>query len=557
MLEFIKSPKSENVLFTYDIRDSEKKLVGHSKVLKDTNFIYPYPYILEIEIERVNKQDKDAYYHEALRQNLYKFINLCGYSNGQNTVLAVHLNNNVSRKALEIEKFKFTEDGFAVFKMQDLYARMSRQYATPNNKSISLLQTSQKKTKKNKASGDISRHDTKTSVIIKNTRELDFNRGLDFNKGFIISSAGVNGLLYTQLQKYLMSRGLEPTDNPQMKPLVLWIEMLENYRFDSQYFNTQSFIMNQLNDNKEIITNKANLYANFKKYYPRECSIFMAASWPLNKFIKDTKLIGMVMSMKKTYIIRPAGKGAFSGKDIYVVNTPRQIEQAYNKTRKYEQVLISEYITNPLLLDKRKFHLRIYFMVGLLGDFFVSKVFDFCKVFKAIKPYYTSRDDTLRDKASRGKIGDWSNKDIHDTHARGNPRDLFWPFDIPSNNTKLQHDYKTIYMPKICECLKLVSMFIKNRFARYTQSKNGYEIFGCDFLITDENRVILMEINDKVGYGCQTTDATMKLSKLYFDIIIKYILKPCLDSLDSLKDVSASALENRLSKLDWLVISKI
>ena len=52
----------------------------------------------------------------------------------------------------------------------------------------------------------------------------------------------------------------------------------------------------------------------------------------------------------------------------------------------------------------------------------------------------------------------------------------------------------------------------------------------CDFLITTDNNIILMEINDKVGYKCQSMDTTFKLSKLYFDTLIKNIFKPILNN---------------------------
>ena len=39
-----------------------------------------------------------------------------------------------------------------------------------------------------------------------------------------------------------------------------------------------------------------------------------------------------------------------------------------------------------------------------------------------------------------------------------------------------------------------------------------------------------MEINDKVGYKCQSMDTTFKLSKLYFDTLIKNIFKPILNN---------------------------
>jgi hypothetical protein len=537
MLEFVRKSQ-DGVLVAYNIKDENGKYIGHSSISsKDGK-----KYILDINI--LDKQDIEDYFHEVLRQNLYRFINMGKHG----IVLEYHLKKNskgnaLITRALAIERFKLGKShdltGNDIYEYQTNLAGMRK-----NSRSVA--------TTKNNKSSKISRT-RKSSRTKKNITPLSI-KVKGYEKSFIISSAKINSLIYTPLQEYLAGLGFHETDDANARLVIMWTEMLENYKFDSRYFKTESFIMNQLDDSKEIITNKANLYENFKKHYPQQCKEFMATSWPLKSFMKtmqdnprdnprDKNKYGYGNWNGGAYIVRPAGKGAFSGKDIYIVSNPRQIADAYNKTRKYEKVLISEYITNPLLLDKRKFHLRVYFMVGLLnndsdGDIFVSKVFDFCKVFKAIKPYFTHA----------GQVGDWDDKNIHDTHARGNPRDIFWPYDVPSY---LREAFQNIYMPKIRECLRFVSKFIQGKIMRYPQSRNAFEIFGCDFLITDDDRVILMEINDKVGYGCLTTEATLKFSQLYFDIIIKYILTPLLESHHGKEQIDT------LKKLDWLVFSKI
>jgi hypothetical protein len=49
-------------------------------------------------------------------------------------------------------------------------------------------------------------------------------------------------------------------------------------------------------------------------------------------------------------------------------------------------------------------------------------------------------------------------------------------------------------------------------------NSNGYEIFGVDVLLTNKNRVKLLEINDKIGY------AMMNLKKNYKFINDTFIL---------------------------------
>jgi hypothetical protein len=269
--------------------------------------------------------------------------------------------------------------------------------------------------------------------------------------------------------------------------------------------------MNILADSKNIITNKANLYTNFKKYYPNECNQYMAASWQLKDFIKNASLVDRIKSKKDVFIIRPAGIGAFSGKDIFVVYNDITLKNAIENTRKYNNVLISEYITNPLLFENKKFHVRIYFLVSIINNKLNSRIFDFYEIFTAEKPY---------------KNSDWLNKDIHDTHARGNDEELIFPMD--NKDLKLKNAFTNTYIPKIKNCLKLVSKFIDGQVKPYPQAENAFEIFGCDFLIKDNGDIVLMEINDKVGYKCQTTKTTIRLSKCYFNTIIKDIFEQLL-----------------------------
>ena len=40
----------------------------------------------------------------------------------------------------------------------------------------------------------------------------------------------------------------------------------------------------------------------------------------------------------------------------------------------------------------------------------------------------------------------------------------------------------------------------------YEESKMAYEVFGCDFLVTTDLNVVLMEINQRVGFFCIPND---------------------------------------------------
>ena len=499
-MNFINIPRKSSVngeeyLFNYEIKVNNQ-IIGVSNVFQNDNT----DAFLNIEIYKL---DNKIYFAQILMQSILKYINLVGSKGNQK--LFIILPNNAY-----YEIFIVMAQNFVFVKNYD--SKRLYQLSVDDN-IIDTLRNSLSKIALNKYS----------STKLKG-----------YDKSYIISAAKINGLIYTTLQNYLNSNELVEISDKMSHPFLLWIELLENYKFDANYFDTKCYLMNILNDNKIIISNKANLYFNFNKYYPTQCEKYMARSWYIDEFINNDKLIDLLRAnknkdndSKSVYIVRPAGIGAFSGKSIYMVDDVKSLMNARDNTRKYEKVIISKYINNPLLLDGKKMHLRVYFLVALIDEYIATTIFDFYEVFTAQETY---------------KNSDYHNKDIHDTHAKGNDKEIIYPFDIIDST--LYNDYINTYLPKIKDCLTYVSKFIKGRINRFPQAKNAFEIFGCDFLITRDNNVILMEINDKVGYKCQSINTTMRLSKLYFETLIKYIFKPILTN-------------THLEEQDWLYLSKI
>ncbi len=543
MVEFIDITKDTNdtYLFAFEIKDTtnKKRLIGYSRVYKpvlDEKSHYKLNYELEIKID--DMLDIKTYFHEVLRQSLYKFINLISSNLEWNKIiLAISENklttskqlHNIISNALETEYFKYDKDSheyhfrLANIKALNIYTTVSRttsssrRHKTNATKTLKHSSTSlshlHNKTLKHKLN-KINKHNKLNKINKIKPSRNGYSNGYD--KTFVISSGKINGLIYTPIQRYLISSGYKEIDDPNSRPTLLIIDLNEHNKYNTAYFNTQCLIMNKLNDNKEIISNKANLYYNFKRAYPKECDKFMAASWPLMEFVKNPNLRKRIAQDNEVFIVRPAGIGAFSGKDISVVNTPKQLEKAIARTRKYKKVLISKYITNPLLLDGKKCHLRVYYMVSYINGVVNSKVIDFYEVMTALKPY---------------KKGDWGNPDIHDTHGGSSEKVIVWPDDISS--ISLKNKFMQGYVPKIKSCLDLVTKLVADKIAPYPQALQAYEVFACDFLMLDNGEIILMEINDKVGFNTSTTESTIRLSNLYFDAVINQIIEPVLKSKHS------------------------
>ena len=326
-----------------------------------------------------------------------------------------------------------------------------------------------------------------------------------YSSTFIISSKKeMRGLDYTTLRQGLINLGLVEISDPTTTPYVLWMEQLDNNKFDAKYYKTQCFIMNILNDEKTRITDKSNLYFNFNKEYPEACKKYMAQTWELNDFLRDNVFS---QSKNKAFIVRPVGKGAFSGKDIIRFDDAAKLEEArklyINKdgTSKYDSVIVSEYITNPMLYTGRKFHLRTYFLISTISGKYKTYFYNIYELFTAKNPYNNIN---------------YADKDVHDTHFASTAGDILCPRDL---DPTLKNVFATQIYPKMEDCMSYISKLMEGHTNPYEQSENAFEVFGCDFLVKDNYDVVLMEINDKTGFTMNSIENKKTFSAIYLGVI--------------------------------------
>ena len=247
-------------------------------------------------------------------------------------------------------------------------------------------------------------------------------------------------------------------------------------KYDHKYYDIETKLQNILakgNNGVEIITDKYNLYFNMLKYEPEICKKHMMKSYKIDKNFKVND---------KVYIIKPVGKGFYSGNGIHIITTQKEYDKLF-PTLKSNKYIISEYLVNPFLLYKKKFHLRVYFLVTNINNKTDWSVFNTFEVVTSKENY---------------KMSDYTNTEIHDTHFKYNLKDIFL------NN----HTYKMFKITiseynyitnQIFIILKSVFNLVKKHSRPYKNAKNAFEIFGCDFLIDDNLIVYLLEINDHIG----------------------------------------------------------
>jgi hypothetical protein len=214
-----------------------------------------------------------------------------------------------------------------------------------------------------------------------------------------------------------------------------------------------------------------------------------------SNFIARTAALDKFEYTGGVWILRPSHIMACSGLDILVVSNSEEFNRAkefyaaraqahhrFHKLHmKYYHVIVSEYIMEPLLMQERKFHLRLYMLVR-----------------NNRRPSIARRHGRILTAADPYKQADWSNKRIHDTHVKSTRADFLYPRDFPAQDM----------LPGINEQLNALEVTLSTLCADITpytaQAKSAYEIFGLDIMVRADGRVVLIEIND--NWGCKFED---------------------------------------------------
>jgi hypothetical protein len=244
---------------------------------------------------------------------------------------------------------------------------------------------------------------------------------------------------------------------------------------------------------KNVITDKAQLYMEMSKKCPEICKKYMAESW----FLNDEKRVAEYSEADDgVLIIKPLGVGAGGGEGIVYVTNKEELTEFTNAVKRRKQskdkgtkdYLVSKYIRNPMLIEGKKFHLRMYFMVCMRpnhkSDWFL---FEEGKIITAELPY---------------KDADYMNKKIHDTHFKSTKKNRLFP---ESRELGLSDKEAKNIMQQMREVLRCAYDVYKPHIASTRESKYGFEVFGCDFMVTSDTDVKLLEINARHDYGVNDT----------------------------------------------------
>lgn len=298
--------------------------------------------------------------------------------------------------------------------------------------------------------------------------------------------------------------------------------------FDRKLYNVKTNNKNSLIHNTDQgFTNKLKLYFNMKNLFKHidyyNNNFFMCKSWNIDDLQK-------LPESNKTYIIRPVG--GWSGLNIVITNNNNdflkykkneQIEKsnvlAKSKLTKHLQIIdrifldgtiVSEYITNPLLFNGRKFHLRCYIAIIYKNNKWTYSFFNQCNILTAKLLY---------------KNSDWSNKNIHDTHLESSLDDYVYPDDFNLKYNDNIINYINIQLNIIALCIFKIA--VNTGIKKYPETENAFELYGFDCMILDDFSVILLEVNNRIGTSFKNVSSkkSIEFSNNFFNWMYNTCIK--------------------------------
>ena len=317
---------------------------------------------------------------------------------------------------------------------------------------------------------------------------------------FILSSSsGIDiNPLKSILEKYGFNQ-ISDKDVSKHKEIMVFI-FTDGIKIPKYLYKIPCIMKNHI-DGHEGITDKGYLHENVALMQ------YLAKTIKYNKFTNYKDKI----ELKFPWIVRPT-KG-FAGKGITVISNADELEDAIKKAQEETTldtpIILSEYQTSIMTFQEKKFHCRIYMLIGLVNDKIVQDVWDRGEIFTSKYKYDPdARDKSRTDTHGKSTIGDI---DINDLE----------PIVGSDNYKKIRDQMKEICMM----AMSTIHYSIKN----YQESANGYEILAADFLILSDMTPILIEINDSVGFNFNSGGKfTTEFSIQIFDWIDKLFISNCI-----------------------------
>jgi GNAT superfamily N-acetyltransferase len=254
----------------------------------------------------------------------------------------------------------------------------------------------------------------------------------------------------------------------------------KRWNYDPLFFKQKTAIKNTLGEHHQLI-NKSELYDTIKKLIPN--GIKYLPKCYNEKEIYNIDTIKYPLIVKKDNVPQQQAIQIVLSKEECI----KSIKNLGIKTNKHGMgkefdLMISEYITNPLLLNGKKFHLRIYFLLSVISGITRCSFYRYYRILTAKNPYIKS---------------DWLNREIHLSGGHNTEQKYNFPEDLQ----KEYPDHFITIEKNLNACNKTICMAMTMANVKnYSESYSGYHLYGADIMLTDNYHPYLLEINNKPGF---------------------------------------------------------
>jgi len=289
-----------------------------------------------------------------------------------------------------------------------------------------------------------------------------------------------------------------------------WYKQSQNDRLPIHGENCDLVKINNHLENNVWITNKKDLFLNLNAFYlgsDRDPYDFLPETFLVKNGTDEISFMNFVESTKqkvhwdpqnsdsseaeenKQYWIIKPGENTNRGKGIKVWDSIQQLKK-YMKGSTRSWFIIQRYISNPMLIDRRKFDIRWFGLFTCING--VKKAYFYqggylrtsCKEFSMSNidnNYVHLTNDAIQLKSpDYGKHENWNKLSLND-------------FDkyLDQNYNK---SFYVDLLPKIKQSVKDTFMCAFDRL-NPSNKDNCFELFGFDFMVDEEFKVYLIEVN--------------------------------------------------------------
>lgn len=313
------------------------------------------------------------------------------------------------------------------------------------------------------------------------------------------------------------SKNKIPSIPPGIIKADIFFYDITKYKLSQRIYNYNKFLSNILNIDYDNILRKNIIYDNVYKYSPEIATKYLIETFNINNVKK--------YQFPEYYILRPTI--AAGGTDIIYIHNKEELNDAiefYNTNINYKgkeiygnNVIAAKFVTDLLLFQGKKFHLRIYYMVSCIKGIVNTFVLDNGKILTAKEKYDLKTPFT---------------KEKHDTHFKSTEKDFTIANDFTIENLGIEMNteiYNKIYNEIKIVCSGISKLIIKsksNSSFLFDNQKNGFHLFGLDIFIKSNLSPVLIECNMIPGFVTRTENGQNKLSKNIYNWINDTILEP-------------------------------